>query len=121
MPYIKYTTTKPFFDSKKARLVQNGLTTGFPTTSLEQSVGVNRYSYDTTSEVSKLKIGMRTHPLLSALYRALKQCNSQRIISSRRGDSFNSIRNTYIFTVNRRHFQPSRKCSVWILHYANGC
>lgn len=77
---------------KKICLVQNGLTTRFPTTIVEEPVGVNRYSYDTTTKVSKLEIGMRTHPLLSAPYRALKQYNSQRIISSRRGGSFNSIR-----------------------------
>lgn len=77
--------------------MQNGLTTGLPTTGAKETVGVNRYSYDTTSKVSKLEIGMRTHPLLSALYRALKQCNSEGIISSRRGDSFDSIRDTYTF------------------------
>lgn len=41
------------------------------------TVGMNRYSRDTTAEASKLEIGMRTHPLPSRLYWASEQCNAK--------------------------------------------
>lgn len=41
------------------------------------TVGMNRYSRDTTAEASKLEIGMRTHPLLSRLYWASEQYNAR--------------------------------------------
>lgn len=41
------------------------------------TVGMNRYSHDTTAEASKLEIGMRTHPLPLQLYWASEQCNAR--------------------------------------------
>jgi len=49
----------------------------FPPRRGKGTVGMNRYSRDTTAEASKLEIGMRTHPLPLQLYWASEQYNAR--------------------------------------------
>jgi len=95
--------------------VKNGLLAAYPTTENECTVGMNRYSRDTTAKASKLEIGMRTHPLPLRLYWASKQSNAKESFVADRWllQLYPCTRayRMYIFLSATRHHSPSDNVS----------